>query len=90
MPSADYSSDLEDYSDNEHLGLASDQSGDLSNDEETEEGHADLTAGQPGEVAAAAAEEPGAPEEQPEPSRLSQQRTVIEDIRFVYGSLYHR
>lgn len=73
--------------------LVSDQSSDLSDLEETKETPADLTAGQPGETAsssaAAAAAEPDSPDEQTELSRLSQQRVVIEDIRFVYVDPYH-
>ncbi|XP_062381766.1 uncharacterized protein wu:fj29h11 isoform X2 [Sardina pilchardus] len=63
--------------------LVSDQSSDLSPPEETEETPAELTAGQLAETASssAAASEAEEPDEQLEPSRLSLQRAVVEDIR---------
>ncbi|XP_048088539.1 uncharacterized protein wu:fj29h11 isoform X4 [Alosa alosa] len=61
--------------------LVSDQSSDLSPPEEIEETPAELTAGQLAESASAAASEVEEPDEQLEPSRLSLQRAVIEDIR---------
>ncbi|XP_076154340.1 uncharacterized protein LOC143137890 isoform X4 [Alosa pseudoharengus] len=61
--------------------LVSDQSSDLSPPEEIEETTAELTAGQLAETASAAASEVEEPDEQLEPSRLSLQRAVIEDIR---------